>query len=169
MVNRAATDEDDAERLLLQRLRNGDKSACAQCVERYSPALYRLALRLTGDAAAAEDVVQETFLNAFKAIDSFEGRSSLSTWLYRIAANAALMHMRRQQPLMVSVDDMSSDDDKLVPQALFDWCCLPERDFERRKRAPSLSAPFASCPKSCASSSSCASSKDFPRMRRLRR
>ncbi len=146
MVNRAATDEDDAERLLLQRLRNGDKSACAQCVERYSPALYRLALRLTGDAAAAEDVVQETFLNAFKAIDSFEGRSSLSTWLHRIAANAALMHVRRQQPLMVSVDDMFSDDDKLVPQALFDWCCLPERDFEASETRAELERAIRELP-----------------------
>lgn len=130
MINRAATDEDDAERLLLERIRAGDKSACAQCIERYSPMLYRLALRLTGDASTAEDVVQETFLNAFKAIGSFEGRSSLSTWLYRIAANTALMHVRRVQPLMVSVDEVTTDEDQPVPQALFDWCCLPERDFE---------------------------------------
>lgn len=130
MINRAATDEDDAERLLLERIRAGDKSACAQCIERYSPMLYRLALRLTGDASTAEDVVQETFLNAFKAIGSFEGRSSLSTWLYRIAANTALMHVRRAQPLMVSVDEVTTDEDQPVPQALFDWCCLPERDFE---------------------------------------
>ncbi|MFC1464297.1 MAG: RNA polymerase sigma factor [Candidatus Brachytrichaceae bacterium NZ_4S206] len=130
MINRAATDEDDAERLLLERIRAGDKSACAQCIERYSPMLYRLALRLTGDASTAEDVVQETFLNAFKAIGSFEGRSSLSTWLYRIAANTALMHVRRKQPLMVSVDEVTTDEDQPVPQALFDWCCLPERDFE---------------------------------------
>lgn len=146
MINRAATDEDDAERLLLERIRAGDKSACAQCIERYSPMLYRLALRLTGDASTAEDVVQETFLNAFKAIGSFEGRSSLSTWLYRIAANTALMHVRRVQPLMVSVDEVTTDEDQPVPQALFDWCCLPERDFETAETRAELERAIRELP-----------------------
>lgn len=130
MVDRAANSEADAERHLIERLHAGDKSACAQCVEQYSPTLYRLALRLTGDATTAEDVVQETFLNAFKAIHTFEGRSSLGTWLYRIATNTALMHARRAQPMMLSVDEVADDEDRPTPQALFDRCCLPERDFE---------------------------------------
>ncbi len=122
---------DDHDRAVIERLRRGDKSACAQCVEQYSPGLYRLALRLMGDEAEAEDVVQETFLNAFKAIDSFEGRSGLNTWLYRIAYNAAMMRLRRPLPDAVSVDEADrSDEGFTTPHQLFDWCCLPERDFE---------------------------------------
>ena len=116
-----------ADRALLARIRAGDKSACADCIERYSAGVYRLALRLMKDEAEAEDVMQETFLNAFRAIDAFDGRSTLSTWLYRIAHNAALMRLRRAQPEMVPVDEAeASDDGALTPKQLFDWCCLPE-------------------------------------------
>jgi RNA polymerase sigma-70 factor (ECF subfamily) len=59
--------------------------------------LYRVALRIVGDEAEAEDVLQETFLSAFKAIGDFDGRSSLGTWLYRIAHNAALMRVRARR------------------------------------------------------------------------
>lgn len=136
-----------ADRRLLERLRAGDKSACAECIEQHSPAVYRLALRLTGDDAEAEDVVQETFLNAFRAIASFEGRSSLSTWLYRIAANAALMRARRASPPTLSVDDPTQlDEDKSLPRALFDWCCLPERDFETAETRAELERAIRELP-----------------------
>jgi RNA polymerase sigma-70 factor (ECF subfamily) len=116
---------------LITRIRAGDKSACAECVERHSNEVYRLALRLVQDQAEAEDVVQETFLSAFKAIESFEGRSGLGTWLYRIAYNVAMMRLRRKQPLTVSVDETDPGEEGTpVPRQLFDWCCLPEQDFE---------------------------------------
>lgn len=119
------------EAALLARIRAGDKAACAECIDIHSPAVYSLALRLMGNEAEAEDVVQDTFFNAFKAIDSFEGRSSLSTWLYRIAYNAAMMRLRRPSPPMLSVEEtLSSDSQTIVPKQLFDWCCLPETDFE---------------------------------------
>lgn len=116
---------------LLNRVRAGDKNACAACVEAHAPGIYRLALRLVRDEATAEDVVQETFLNAFRAIETFDGRARLSTWLYRIAYNAALGHLRRARPT-VSVEEThdQTDDGQPLPAALFDWCCLPESDFE---------------------------------------
>jgi len=119
------------ETALLSRIQAGDKAACAECIEIHSPAVYRLALRLMENEQEAEDVVQETFINAFKAIDSFEGRASLATWLYRITYNAAMMRLRRPAPQMLSVDEtLSSETQVVVPRQLFDWCCLPEEDFE---------------------------------------
>jgi len=119
------------EAALLTRIQAGDKAACAECINIHSPAVYSLALRLMGSEVEAEDVVQETFFNAFKAIDSFEGRSSLGTWLYRIAYNAAMMRLRQPSPPMLSVEEtLSSDSQTIVPRQLFDWCCLPETDFE---------------------------------------
>jgi RNA polymerase sigma-70 factor (ECF subfamily) len=56
--------------------------------------VYRLTLRLAGNVGDGEDILQETFLNAFNKLDSFRGRSHFSTWLYRIAINTALMHRR---------------------------------------------------------------------------
>jgi RNA polymerase sigma-70 factor, ECF subfamily len=117
---------------LLARIRAGDKSACEDCVQRHAPGIYRLALRLMRNEAEAEDVMQETFLNAFKAIDRFDGRSELLTWLYRIAYNAAMARLRRRQPESISVEDAADPQDgSLVPKELFDWSSLPERELEK--------------------------------------
>lgn len=121
---------EDAE--LVERLKAGDQAAYAQLVEDNASRIYRLALRMMGNEADAEDVLQETFLSAFKAIDRFEARSSLSTWLYRIASNAALMRLRRKEPDQVSVDEpLERDDGEMMPRQFFDFCCLPEDDLLR--------------------------------------
>lgn len=139
--------EIEAERALLARIQAGDKSACAECVDQHSAGLYRLALRLVRNEAEAEDVVQETFLSAFRAIDSFEGHSRLSTWLYRIAYNAALMRLRRSEPAMVSVDEPVRDDEgNEAPRELFDWCCLPEQDFETQEARAALEQAIGELP-----------------------
>jgi len=63
-----------------------------------------------------------------------EGRSSLSTWLYRIASNAALMRLRRHEPEQVSVDEpVERDDGEMMPRQFFDFCCLPEDDLLREE------------------------------------
>lgn len=119
---------DEAE--LIERLKAGDKAACAECIEIHSPVIYRLALRLMQNEAEAEDVMQETFLNAFRAIDKFEGRSGLGTWLYRIAYNAAMMRLRKPQKYILSVEEtLAEEEGNIIPKQLFDWCCLPEDDF----------------------------------------
>jgi RNA polymerase sigma-70 factor (ECF subfamily) len=96
------------EQELLRRIKAGDTSACAVCIESHSPSLYRMAVRVVHDEAEAEDVLQETFLNAFKAIQYFDGRSSLGTWLYRIAYNTALMKLRSRRDAL-SLDDDAGD------------------------------------------------------------
>lgn len=114
----------------LDLLRSGDKAAFTQVVERYADPLYNLALKLLGNQQEAEDALQETFLNAYKAIDSFEGRSSLNTWLYRIAYNTSLMQRRKKRAATVSIDEpLTMDDGQVIPRQFFDWCCLPERDL----------------------------------------
>ncbi len=120
---------EDAE--LLARLRAGDQSACAQCIEQHAPQVYRLALRLLHNEADAEDVMQETFLNAFQAIESFEGRSTISTWLFRIAYNAAMSRLRRPTTNEASVEDTldTAEEGAALPTQFFDWCCLPEQEF----------------------------------------
>lgn len=135
------------ERTLLARIRAGDKAACAECIEQHSPEVYRLALRLTRNEAEAEDVVQETFLSAFKGIDQFDGRAQLRTWLYRIAYNTALMRHRRAEPEQVPVDEASEPEDgAMVPQALFDWCCLPEPELDRAEVRAELERAIKAMP-----------------------
>ena len=119
------------------RLRAGDKEACAICVREHSTNVYNLALKLTGDPAAAEDVLQETFLSAFRSIAHFEAKSQLSTWLYRIAYNAALMRLRKRQVETVSLDEPVEDDEGVPqPRDFADWSENPERvvlDAEMRR------------------------------------
>ncbi len=99
-------------------------------VEEYSPRLYRLSLRMLEDPQEAEDALPETFLQAFRGIEGYEGRSSLGTWLYRIAANQALMRLRQRDPEMVSVEEpLPGANGEETPLDLKDWCCLPEEDF----------------------------------------
>ena len=121
----------DSDTRLLARIHAGDKTACAECIDKHGDKVYRLALQLMKNEADAEDVVQETFLNAFRAIDAFEGRSSISTWLYRIAYNVAMGKLRKTYPHYLSIDETlnEKEGENIVPRQLFDWCCLPESDF----------------------------------------
>ena len=131
---------------LIARIQAGDKFACDECITLHSPALNRLLLRLLGNQQDAEDVLQETFLNAFRAIDSFEGRSSLSTWLYRIAYNAAMMRLRRPTAPTVSVEETLNEMPGYVPRQLFDWCCLPEETFDSETVQTELRQAIAAMP-----------------------
>lgn len=75
---------------LLGRLREGDAEAFDDLVRAYQKEIYRLAWRLTGSPAEADDLAQETFLRAWRALPTFRGEASLRTWLTRIATNLAL-------------------------------------------------------------------------------
>jgi RNA polymerase sigma-70 factor (ECF subfamily) len=108
----------------------GDRAEFARMVDTYSTSIYRLGLRMLGNAQDAEDVLQNTFLNALTHLRSFEGRSSLATWLYRIAANEALMLIRKKKP-EVNLDDTETDavDGELTPVRFADWSALPEEEL----------------------------------------
>jgi RNA polymerase sigma-70 factor (ECF subfamily) len=79
---------------VIARARAGDPDAFRELVERHSRAVYRVAYRITGRAEDAEDVVQETFLRAYRQLGRFESRSQVGTWLHRIAANCAVDLLR---------------------------------------------------------------------------
>ena len=74
---------------LVRRIRDGDEAAFRVLADRYADSLFALARSLLGNVADAEDVVQETFLGAFRRLGAFEGRSSVKTWLTRILLNQA--------------------------------------------------------------------------------
>ncbi len=75
---------------LIERVRGGDDEAFRVIVERHSRAIYGSAWRVTGNSADADDVVQETFLRAYRSMGSFDSRAKFATWLHRIAINCAL-------------------------------------------------------------------------------
>jgi RNA polymerase sigma-70 factor, ECF subfamily len=114
----------------LQDLKAGDRAEFARLVEAYSGHIYRLGLKMLNNPQDAEDILQETFIKAFKHMDGFDGRSRLSTWLYRIATNEALMLLRRRHPDTVSIHEtVDTEEGDLEPVQIVDWCCLPESEL----------------------------------------
>jgi RNA polymerase sigma-70 factor (ECF subfamily) len=81
--------DDRAEDAVLERLRAGDEAAFSELVTAYHSSLLRLALTFVASHAAAEEVVQDTWLGVLKGLESFEGRASLKTWIFRILVNRA--------------------------------------------------------------------------------
>ncbi len=116
--------------LSLEKLRAGDRAEFARMVDAYSGPIFRLGLRMLGNTQDAEDVLQNTFLSALMHLPGFEGRSSISTWLYRIAANEALMLIRRKKP-EINLGDTQADNPEaaLMPTLFVDWSGLPENEL----------------------------------------
>ncbi|MCK4978329.1 MAG: sigma-70 family RNA polymerase sigma factor [Anaerolineales bacterium] len=114
----------------LDALRSGDRAEFARLVDKYHEMIYRLAIKMVNNPQDAEDILQETFIKAYRHLEKFDGRSSLSTWLYRIATNEALMFLRRQKPDMVSVDEtLDTGEGEVEPLKIVDWSSLPEDEL----------------------------------------
>jgi len=89
----------------------GDAAAFRHLVDAHAAALFRVCARITGDRALAEDAVQEAFFNAYRHLREFDGRAAFSTWLHRIAVNAALGEMRKRNRVEAALpeDDEAAD------------------------------------------------------------
>ena len=106
------------EELLVDRLRAGDESAFRELVRRHHQSMVRFAETFVPSRAVAEEVAQEAWLGVIKGIDRFEGRSSLSTWIFRIVANIARTRGERERRT-VSLSDELADDGPVVPPSRF--------------------------------------------------
>lgn len=117
----------------LQALIAGDRAEFARLVDAYSAPIFRLGLRMLENPQDAEDVLQNTFLNALVHISEFESRSTLQTWLYRIAANEALMLIRKRKPEVdfdaVEGGETGESEKDLLPRQFVDWSALPEEEL----------------------------------------
>ncbi len=98
----------------IKAARKGDQLAFRRLVEAHARPLHRVCQRLLGDSGAAEDALQDAFLNAWRGLANFDGRSAFSSWLHRIAVNAALMQLRQRRP-EVSLDTGEEADDDPWP------------------------------------------------------
>ncbi len=98
----------DWEGALVQRAGAGDTRAFERLYREHAGRVYGLCLRITRDAQLAEDCTQETFINAWRALSQFETRSSLSTWLHRIAVNVSLGKRRKATPVEEAAEDEES-------------------------------------------------------------
>jgi RNA polymerase sigma-70 factor, ECF subfamily len=98
----------DWEGALIQRAGAGDTRAFERLYREHAGRVYGLCLRITRDAQLAEDCTQETFINAWRALSQFQTRSSLGTWLHRIAVNVSLGRRRKATPVEEHDEDAES-------------------------------------------------------------
>ncbi|MCF7807963.1 MAG: sigma-70 family RNA polymerase sigma factor [Candidatus Marinimicrobia bacterium] len=106
---------------LIQAARDGDQKAQAQLVNMYSARIYNLGLRMLRNNEDAEDMLQETFMTALQKIQTFKGKSSFYTWLYRIGVNTALGKLRKQSRMRVSHSIQEPDFESLHGMDISDW------------------------------------------------
>ena len=108
----------DEDRALVDRARLGDEDAFGDLVRKYQHRIVNFARAMVAETADAEDVSQEAFLRAFRALRQFRGQSSFKTWLYQIAANTARTHAgRRRAKREVQPDDRESGADRWASMA----------------------------------------------------
>lgn len=103
---------------IIARARRGDADAFEQLVVAYRDQVFRLALRMCGNEADADEVAQEAFLSAWKALPNFRGDSQFSTWLYQLTSHAAIDLMRREKRQIAAEDitEVSAPDPTPGPQ-----------------------------------------------------
>ncbi|RZJ85928.1 MAG: sigma-70 family RNA polymerase sigma factor, partial [Hymenobacter sp.] len=94
---------------LVERCRVNDRQAQAELYRRYSKAMFNAALRITGDYAEAEDVLQESFLSAFRELNGYKGDSSFGAWLKRIVVNKSINCLRQRRLQWVPLEDFHHD------------------------------------------------------------
>jgi RNA polymerase sigma-70 factor (ECF subfamily) len=125
----------DADALLVAAAKEGDRSAFDQLVDRHRQKIFILAKRITRNPEDAEEVVQESFVQAFVHLEKFNGDSRFSTWLTRIAVNEALMMLRkRRRSLEVSWDQSTGRDDEFsIPAEIADRRETPEESLSQQE------------------------------------
>ncbi len=119
------TEED----VLINEAKAGDRKALSELVKRYEKTIYNFAFKVCRDPDRAENSMQETFLSMVKSLNQFDGKSKLSTWLYRIVTNHCLMQLRKKKHPSISIDD----DEVFEDLYLSDTNTLPNLSIENEE------------------------------------
>jgi RNA polymerase sigma-70 factor (ECF subfamily) len=117
------------EHQLVTAAKQGDTAAFEELVNRYESKIFRLTWNITGNREDAEDAMQDAFLKAYSHLQGFQGDSRFYTWLVRIAANEALMRLRKRRPNQVSLDEPIEGDTDPMSRELEDWRPSPEQRY----------------------------------------
>jgi RNA polymerase sigma-70 factor (ECF subfamily) len=115
------------EQQLIEAAKSGDRKALAEIVKKYEKTIYNFAYKICRNPEKAENTMQETFLSMVKSLHQFDGKSKLSTWLYRIVANHCLMELRKKKHLFASIDD---EEELFENKLTADWKQIPSSAVE---------------------------------------
>ena len=124
---------EDPDAALVDALRARDAKAFDDLVKRHQRRLLNVALRITRNREDAEDVVQDSFLNVFKHLNSFRGDSQFASWLTRVTINQALMKIRGNTQKFVPLDEGAESEDRLAIREIQDYGYTPEQLYAQRE------------------------------------
>jgi len=119
----------DEQQLILEA-QTGNNNALAELVKKYEKTVYSFAFKVCRNPEKAQNIMQETFMSMVKSLKQFDGKSKLSTWLYRITVNHCLMEYRKRKREFVSFDD---DDALINESSIADWDSIPSLSIENKE------------------------------------
>ncbi len=117
----------------MKRARQGDKRAFEDLIKDNETKIYNISYRLLRKREDAADIVQETFIQAFRKLNSFRGKSSFSTWLYRIATNLCFQRLRSKKKRTISLDEPVWTDEGKAKREIPDWSNDPRASLENKE------------------------------------
>ncbi|MCB9791898.1 MAG: sigma-70 family RNA polymerase sigma factor [Alphaproteobacteria bacterium] len=147
--NAQATEDTPSDQALVAATLDGSYQAFEELFRRYSDRVYGIALGMVRDDAEAQDVVQETFLNAFRKLHTFRQESPFRGWLFRIATNSALMRLRtrrRRPEVSLQVKSPGFQDDGHHERPIVDWSPLAPKLMENKELGERLRASVDQLP-----------------------
>ena len=129
-----------------QRNLAGDQKAYRELVNRHQTSVYHIVFRIVHDRELANDLVQETFMKAFSSLKLYRSEFRFSTWLYKIAANASIDHLRKRRIRALSLDAPVETEDGQVGLEVPDYTHHPEEEIMRRERSITIDDAIESLP-----------------------
>jgi len=135
--------------ILVKKFLKGDNSSFEEIVKRYEKKIYNIAYRIMNNQEDASDVLQETFIQAFRKLSGFKGKSEFSTWLYRIAVNICLMKKRKgKQMKVVSLDAplVTQKEDELRRELPEDWSKSPSATLDNKELKENINRAISMLP-----------------------
>lgn len=138
----------DIDHQLIAKVKSGDERAFAKLVQQYEQTVWGFAFKLCRDKEKAEESYQDTFINVFRKIDQFDGRSKFSTWLYSIVAHNCLMKRRKRKldSLLESYDEPPNGDDPQTQKQLASWSDTPIEKLMNREMKERLDSAIQKLP-----------------------
>lgn len=136
----------ELDQVLVERAQSGDKRAFELLVNKYHRKLGRLLSRMVRDAAEVEDITQETFIKAYRALPGFRGESAFYTWLYRIGVNTAKNYLVARKKMPVSSDVQSEDAENYEEGDLLRDIATPDAELHTKQIAQAVNAAVDALP-----------------------
>ena len=132
---------------LVEKAKLGDTKAFEELMKRTQDKIYNLGIKFFGNKEDAADLLQETYIKAYESLPNFEGKSSFSTWLYRIATNFALMKLRKEKMKKVSIEELKEISDGSKDSIdFYDWSENPYLHYKNEELKEILNEAINSLP-----------------------